>query len=1464
MPLPSDAIHISELEGTAPSLPKDAVHFSKLKPEEPPIPKPVIPPIEENQFFRTLLAAPPKFMAMLPALPGGIDSAARALYSKVKDPDKVSFVDEFFEELSTSKLTQIGMEGGQAVADFFDVPLFPKRTGNQIADILGSFAVPVPMGFLGGPAAKGLTGAIGKATTLLSPAVRLGEKGSRLGKPFQKRLATSLGVGTAVDQGIRALVDQPAHLPLMFSKEALTGIGPDDPVHISELLPAGAIHIDELVNVPGPNFAINDLKVADEAQEKAEGISTTKKVVFGVGTVLAVILLRQYIKALAKAKQPAPPHGLEPTPQRSSTMDAVNIVRNQPTIGGKIKIGKELIKNRLAITFGNQVDGEQLIAQLAKAAGVPEHQYKQLLGMGGNIEATGQLEFALVRGIMPDGTRLGMPLVKMKRIFDEWEGPRKTQFLEFVADTAQDFLRTKATAADFLLKAGKTFGSLDRRSKQGLLRIRNAVRYSTHDTLEKRMADYADVVDIVRGTTRREQPGLYKKSIDGKIQQIGDIELAKSIAAGNNIPEFVQMRKWLAKYAETVLDDSVRRNVQGKAWADFTKRNFQRGEEVLYIPSQEAKLAHHFFKRMAMAMGNGTTEGKRMRTVGNLLKQHYGELEGIASPLGPFHAVTNYFTEMLAHTNRSVSQMNWMKHILGMDFDDAGKIVFKQDITDPVFKRKQALMEKMFFLKFPRYIGRIAPDDPSNQYGRLNLSFFDEKVSAIKDKTIWDVRGTFGVDDVGVTQNAFAQIGELRDALVIQYKGNYHIFGDLPPYFKVALEFDTSAMNDIAAFNRFFTKAMTAGTTGRYSIFSPFSFLYNASISSLNAALRAKGGFMEAGAEAIRVWRDGVKGAVDIMVTGISGDLAQLASHSVRTHTGFGSSNPAALKAMQTKLQARFKRSMIHDYQQQTGSIGTSGQHIVPGSENITNHLDKVAFAVSKKWGGNIMPEIVRMWDHINAGFHEGVAYGVALRKLGGTTKGKTANQLRKSKREAGDLVGNTSLQGASTVARQLSSMIPFYGPAMQGLTTVGRSMIASRKSGGTFKTVATISAVIGSPVAVEMAYNMFIDPDGKYQDAAGKWWTHKEWYLDGWSAPQRASNVIFQIPGRNPWEPVFFPMPPEIGLLRALYMDLFEVVFDLSDDESNYSMDHSAVAFTRFANVPSPILAKVFLSLVGVDVRHGLSVEGEISLVQERPLSPNRVTPNLERAQYQGGALAVSAQAIVQDFAGTLGTTGVRIYNELFGGDPAVPIEDKVAAAMGQLSVSVSQQARYISPLLKKSLRTGRGNRHITDQIYAKEQAIDRWGKTLNVLTGEMQSKVPGRTQKITQDPITIALVEQIPAIRGKVKILNEEIARLNSWINSLQLSLVNTIKLPNSPIARGPITVEQRNDLVDGYKAEIDALEKVKLGVYKSLEAGFGIWMQGRTGRDMSGFTFDGWKDRANPDSASPTPQTSPQTSQ
>jgi hypothetical protein len=124
--------------------------------------------------------------------------------------------------------------------------------------------------------------------------------------------------------------------------------------------------------------------------------------------------------------------------------------------------------------------------------------------------------------------------------------------------------------------------------------------------------------------------------------------------------------------------------------------------------------------------------------------------------------------------------------------------------------------------------------------------------------------------------------------------------------------------------------------------------------------------------------------------------------------------------------------------------------------------------------------------------------------------------------------------------------------------------------------------------------------------------------------------------------------------------------------------------------------------------------------------------------------------------------------------------------------------------------------------------------------------------------------LVKQIPAIKQSVKIYKDEIARLKSWINSLQLSSVNTFNLPGSPIPSGPISVQERNDLMDGFKAKIDVLEKTKLGIYKKLEEAFGVDMQKRTGRDMSGFTFDGWEDRANPDSASPEPQTSPQTSQ
>ena len=843
--------------------------------------------------------------------------------------------------------------------------------------------------------------------------------------------------------------------------------------------------------------------------------------------------------------------------------------------------------------------------------------------------------------------------------------------------------------------------------------------------------------------------------------------------------------------------------------------------------------------------------------------------------MSPWHTTANYGGAILEHTNRSVIQMNWLKQILGMEHDvKTGFLKFGED-GFPIFKEVdpalRAFRDKLFFTKTPTYIGKISPTDPENLFNSLNLKFHTKDME-IGHKRIADLKKLLGSDDPGTAQDGMSQLAMLKEALIVQHQGEFHIFGGMNKNFRMAMEFDSALPNDFAKFNAYFKRIMTAGTTGRYSTFSPISFIYQESIGGINAALTSKGGFMEAGAEAIRVWRDGIKGAVDVMATGIADDFVQLIGHTLETNIGIGSSRPDLLRALQTKLQARVKRSMVGDFRVKTGGIGAGSQNAKQFSGDIADAMRASTGYINKVYGGNVLPQFVRIWDHLNAGFHEGTAYGVALRKLGGTTEGMTANQIRVVKRQAADLVGNNQLVGASMMAKQLNAAIPFYGAALQGISTLGRAV----HKAGKFKTVTTLTALVGMPTFIEITYNSWLDGDKKYTDAEGRQWTHNEWYHNGWTPAQLANNMIIHKPGQNPWEALIIPVIPELAAIRGFYLDAYELIFGLADingiaNEQAFSADHISASAARFANIPLPPWIKAILSAFGVDARAGLSMEGDdgLTAIQQHKIpQANRQTPNLEQARYEGGEISVRLQAIIQDLGGALATIGVKTFEGFFSGDESTPVSEKLQAGVDSLGLALVGTAKLPGALFgMRTLQAG-VDREVSSQIFSKIEALKHWGKveTAQETGATMSGGFPkqGRTGKVTLDPITQSLAATANTYLQRIAPYKTEISNLNKRINSMKHSLINTFKPPpGSNIPLGRITVSQRNELISSIRTGIGIHNSTILNILKQSEEEFAFRMGEELGKPLSGFTFEGWKDRANPDSASPEPPTLPQTS-
>jgi len=678
------------------------------------------------------------------------------------------------------------------------------------------------------------------------------------------------------------------------------------------------------------------------------------------------------------------------------------------------------------------------------------------------------------------------------------------------------------------------------------------------------------------------------------------------------------------------------------------------------------------------------------------------------------------------------------------------------------------------------------------------------------------------------------------------------------------LEFDSALHGSIAInHGNFWKRMMTTFTTGKGSLFGPISGLYNQQVGALNAALRAEGGFARASAEGLRVWKDGMTGAWDMFATKVSDDYAQLLTNALETNSGIAKIAPAWTKNMQQMFAKRAKDSMMAPIQRQIGKFN-SGIGMSEHTGNINDVLDQSAFHISQRFGGNTLPQFVRIWGHLNDALHEGTAFGITLRKLGGTPVGKTANEIRQARKFASDIVGDVRLKGSEM--KTFNAIVPFSGAMFQAWSTLGRAL----SKAGYGRILATLTTAVGLPTALEVTYNTTLDPEATFDDAEKRKWTYGDYYWKGFTVDQRNNNMIIFIPGKPPWEAILLPIVPEISLFRGAVIDGMDIALGMGSHKVTEG-NHFVAGLIRMFNIPLPPPVKATISALGIDVRAGPTVDQVdgtgISFFETRSLpTGERVTPNLGRTRFVGGEIETRLHAILQDLFGAGGTLATSVYEAINAGDDRTPLADRARAGFEQLGKGLAQQGRYVQPLFGKTLRNS-PDPEVARSVVIKKDAIESFLKELNIQKtgGLMSGSVPalGQTINVSQDPILQQLAANAPAYKALIQPHVEIISQLRNQINTMGTALA--ISQPVGDIPVGPITIEQRDKIIDAMQLTIDAQNHVILSILKEEEQTFAEEFGKAIGRDLVGFTFESvGTGRTNPRSTLPRPPTSPQTSQ
>ena len=1347
----------------------------------------------------------------------------------------------------------------------------PVSTEDQAARLAASL-IPIPgLGIVGGASkAAGLARGVGN---VLTPVVKAGPKGNRFNKAFAGRAGAQLGIGTGIEQGIRGYMDNP-EMPLMFSKEAIEGITPES---TSESIISGSIGDDTLgggagddqltggVELSPEDFAqgVNlgssveispeELSVvppairpwmaeADKAAEEAETSNIIRNTAILGASAIGIFAAARYGHAKSVTGLPTVT-GARSTKKISGAEEAINTVKEsmaQARQAGKpsVAVGKAFddsvagagwtAAKRVAADTGNRVFGKVFdknahIEQYLRSQGVPEEDIAQLAGQD-VVDAFGITQQWIKDGVFGQGSEVAVrPLKDVVKQFARLSDEDKQVFTDGIAAMRENIIRNRATALDAL-----------KRDNKGLLEgtgLEKAFKEGDADELAMILRDQDDLISSIRGRglDQRTMPGMWRGAKD----PVTDPELDKMMKDFMANPTLVRMQKDLAKMNESIIDEAVRRGTMSKEVANGWKRQFttgQFGEKIsLYTPGKEITERAGWMKRLAVNMGIHTTQGKNLRGVSNWMLQGLDHGEGIRNPLDVFHATANYAHQVMQHTNASVAQWNVLSRLTGLALDEANVPIVSKIVPDDAINNV-------------RFVGKASLSSPKNAKGNMFVEYSGDKI--VKDK--------FGLgEDALVPPNMMA---EMDNVIWGQRNGDYFGFYVPDKHLKNALEFDSALHNRLLKFGNSTKNMFTQLTTGKFSPFAPTSFIYNNSIASLNAALRFSdpdGSFLKnlvgSPKAAMQVWADGFRGAWEILATRTAQDIADITAENIARNTALGRQSPEWLKGFNATLTRRVERSLLNPIERETGKSASS----LAASEftgNLTNILEDTVPYISSVYGGNVLPQIWRIWKHLNAAAHEGTNVGVTLRKLAGETN---PNAIRTARKEAADLVGDVRLRGSSEIAKAVNATIPFSGAMLQAFSTLGRAM----KKAGWTKTMGVFAAGIGTPTALEVAYNSSLDPTKTFPDPAdpSKQWTYRDYYWKGFTADQRNNNMIVFRPGAPPWEAVLIPIVPEISMVRGIVIDGMEAAFGLSEsglDQGN----HFLAGLGRVFDIPLPPTVAALGSSLGMDLRMGIipdeSDGSGFSFFEGRPLlTGERVTGNYGKAKFTGAEVDKDVVAIIQDLFGAAGATGIAVYEALNPG-----IDESVATrgeyALDELGRNVLRSARYLQPLFGKALRPN-PNDSIARSVIQKKDALTRAKKDLDaVLSGTPggaatfsgEDPIQGNTVEVPADPIQQALSATAGPVLSSIKDIDTEIGKLRKRISTLGTTT-------QDQYTGKKLSVKDRDDLIDSLNLQISAYKAQQLTILNKAEEQFADTVGQWIGRDLTGLKFDTFKKRPNP---------------
>ena len=906
-------------------------------------------------------------------------------------------------------------------------------------------------------------------------------------------------------------------------------------------------------------------------------------------------------------------------------------------------------------------------------------------------------------------------------------------------------------------------------------------------------------------------------------------ELDKTIKLATDNPETAKLLTEFGHFLDNHLDYMVKRGRLSSTEAEKFRGKFGvTSTESSFMPIYSAN-RFDFFNNLAKFFGVHTRRGKEIQQANEILSLRFRGTDEIVEQMSPIEAMELYSRSVIEHVS---TNSYWKESLSAL----AGVRISGSKVT----RRDFAVDETGRVTEDPNglgivYLGRGEIDEAGDV---VNVEITAK--SKFKDGSLADVE-----------KQANGEIFTVHD------DGVPHVFHVPDKGVQRSLDISPHLGGPLMFFNHYKT-LMTNFTVGKWSPFAPISNLYALEQSMGNLAAR------EGILPALQLIPRNIQGTGALAWESFSREMSVYLSQRLASNMGILNILPGSavrpVEALQRLLEKSFKGRMSNQLRAETGRLGT-GQGVQTFGGTLLDFKNRYGKEYASHFPGiNEATLLARMFKGFVSAFQEGPAYGIELMLAGQARRaGKdlTPKLSREIAEEAKRLTGDMRRTGSNPVAMFAQSAIPFYTATIQSWATIGSAI---KTNPGRY--LAGITAFIAVPTASELAFNQmlslegetFSDPGGQLNyDGTPKMWSYMDYYWNGFTDLQRASNRIVFRPGKPPWQAIMIPISPEWGLVRGIVLDGMNELYGYNRVGSLKEMAERGelewlqthVGLARVADVPLPPAISAALSQLGIRAEVGLQPEMSTdpanpgpaqTVLKSIPIPTGDRLTGLSESRAPGGEMDPRYAASIQDLGGAGGTGLVAVHEAFFAGlkfDPeevgmAGSFEKATEMAFDAAGESAKSQTRYLGGLWNKAVRTNINRHPVTIELFGKVQALHRLNKSFALqFSGGQASRalnaLPGNTGIAPDDPVWRLVAKDAQVMLSGINVLSSDIQSRREKIASLQ-------NASNQP------SIEARNDRIDALSLEILGIRHMQLVELYRYEDALSELLSKKFGREIN----------------------------